>query len=80
MFPMSAWPRSRRKTAARAKSISSKTETLHTTHSQVFATVAKEAKEAGLKVEITYTENQRGKKIESLKKIEAPERDPGAEG
>ena len=50
------------------------------TFSKSFATVAKEAKEAGLKVEITYTENQWGKNIESLKKIEAPERDPGAEG
>ena len=49
------------------------------TFSKSFATVAKEAKEAGLKVEITYTENQWGKNIESLKKIEAPERDPGAE-
>jgi len=50
------------------------------TFSKSFATVAKEAKEAGLKVEITYTENQWGKNIESLKKIEAPEREPGAEG
>ena len=50
------------------------------TFSKSFATTAKEAKEAGLKVEITYTENQWGKNIESLKKIEAPERDPGAEG
>ena len=50
------------------------------TFSKSFATVAKEAKEAGIKVEITYTENQWGKNIESLKKIEAPERDPGAEG
>jgi len=50
------------------------------TFSKSFATIAKEAKEAGLKVEITYTENQWGKNIESLKKIEAPERDPGAEG
>jgi len=33
-----------------------------------------------LKVEITYTENQWGKSIEAIKKIEAPERDPGAEG
>ena len=39
------------------------------TFSKSFATVAKEAKEAGLKVEITYTENQWGKNIESLKKI-----------
>lgn len=50
------------------------------TFSKSFATVAKEAKEAGLKVEITYTENQWGKSIEAIKKIEAPERDPGAEG
>lgn len=52
----------------------------YNTFSKSFATAAKEAKEAGLKVEITYTENQWGKNIESLKKIEAPERDPGAEG
>lgn len=50
------------------------------TFNKSFATTAKEAKDAGLKVEITYTENQWGKNIESLKKIEAPERDPGAEG
>jgi hypothetical protein len=33
-----------------------------------------------LKVEITYTENQWGKNIESLKKIEAPEKEAGQEG
>lgn len=52
----------------------------YNTFSVSFATVAKEAKEAGLQVEITYTENQYGKNIESIKKIEAPEREPGAEG
>lgn len=50
------------------------------TFSKSFATVAKEAKEAGIKVEITYTENQWGKSVESLKKCEPAEREPGAEG
>lgn len=50
------------------------------TFSETIATTAKEAKEAGLQVEITYTENQYGKNIEAIKKIEAPERQPGEEG
>jgi hypothetical protein len=50
------------------------------TFSKSFATIAKEAKEAGIKVEITYTENQWGKSVESLKKCEPAEREPGAEG
>lgn len=50
------------------------------TFSRSFATVAKEAKEAGQQVEITYTENQWGKSIESIKKIDQAERIPGQEG
>lgn len=54
--------------------------TTYDTFSKSFATIAKEAKEAGLQVEITYTENQYGKSIESIKKIDPPEREAGQEG
>lgn len=50
------------------------------TFSKSFATVAKEAKEAGVKVEITYTENQWGKAIEAIKKCEPESREAGQEG
>lgn len=50
------------------------------TFSESNAKLAKEAFEAGLQVEITYTENQYGKSIEAIKKIEAPEREAGQEG
>jgi hypothetical protein len=52
----------------------------YSTFSKSNATIAKEAMEAGLQVEITYTENQYGKSIEAIKKIEPTDRQPGQEG
>ena len=53
----------------------------YNTFSKSFATVAKDARGEGLKVEITYTENSYGKNIEAIKKTETPvDRIPGEEG
>jgi hypothetical protein len=50
------------------------------TFSESLANTAKEARDAGLKIEVTYKAGQYGNDIEAIKKIEAPERDPGQEG
>lgn len=53
------------------------------TFSETVAQVAKEAKEAGLQVEVTYVTGKYGNDIESLKKVEPTDeqmRDPGQEG
>lgn len=50
------------------------------TFSESLANSAKEAQGAGLKIEVTYVSGQYGNDIEAIKKIEAPERDPGQEG
>lgn len=53
------------------------------TFSETIATTAKEARDAGLKIEITYKTNQYGNDIEAVKKCEptdADMREPGAEG
>lgn len=50
------------------------------TFSEANATIAKEARDAGMQVEITYTAGKFGNDIEHIKMIEAPERDPGQEG
>jgi hypothetical protein len=49
------------------------------TFSETTATIAKEAKEAGLQIEITFVAGKFGNDIESIKKIE-PEREAGQEG
>jgi len=49
------------------------------TFSETTATIAKEAKEAGLQIEITFAAGKFGNDIESIKKIE-PEREAGQEG
>ena len=50
------------------------------TFSESNAKIAKEALDAGLQIEIGYVAGQYGNDIESIKKIEAPEREPGQEG
>lgn len=50
------------------------------TFSESLAKIAKEAKDAGLQVEIGYISDKWGNNIEAIKKIEAPDRDPGQEG
>lgn len=52
----------------------------YTTFSKTFAEKAKEAMGAGLKCEITFTQNQYGKNLEAIRVIEPPERTPGQEG
>lgn len=50
------------------------------TFSETNAKTAKEAMEAGLQIELGFVTDKWGNNIESIKKIEAPERDPGQEG
>ena len=55
-------------------------ETEYATFSESLATIAKEAKEAGLQIEVTYTTDKYGNNIETIKKVEPAERTPGEEG
>lgn len=50
------------------------------TFSETNAKIAKEAKEAALQVEIGFTADKWGNTVESIKKCEPAEREPGAEG
>lgn len=50
------------------------------TFSESLAGTVKDARDAGIQVEITYTSNQFGNDIETVKKLEPAERDPGQEG
>lgn len=50
------------------------------TFSESNAKVAKEAMDAGQQVDICYISGKFGNDIESIKKIDAPEREPGQEG
>jgi hypothetical protein len=52
----------------------------YTTFSKTFAETAKEAMNAGLQCEITFTQNQYGKNLEAIKVVEPFERTPGQEG
>jgi len=50
------------------------------TFSETIAKTAKEARDAGLQVELTFKKSQYGNDIEAIKKIEPAERQPGQEG
>jgi hypothetical protein len=50
------------------------------TFSETVANTVKEARDAGIQIEITYKTNQYGNDIEAVKKIEGPEREAGQEG
>jgi hypothetical protein len=55
-------------------------ESEYKTFSETNATIAKEAKDAGLEVGITYTSDKWGNNIESITKCEPPAREAGQEG
>ena len=50
------------------------------TFSETLANTAKEARDAGLQIEVTYIVGQYGNDIEAIKKCEPGERTPGEEG
>ena len=50
------------------------------TFSETIANTAKEAQGAGLQIEVTYIATQYGNDIESIKKVEPADRQPGEEG